>query len=168
MTRLSPLPIHAIAYRDVTARSTPLGDCDDFSTGFARIERMQYEAMSHAFRAHGGFLCSDDVAQGLRGVCDQPVSRLAHWIVSRSIISIGWRAQTLVPPFQFNMADMSIVPCVADVLEELRAVFDNWEMALWFAAPNAWLDYAAPVTLLTEDSLSVLQAARTDRFIALG
>ena len=168
MTRNLTIPLKTFSTNDVATRATSFGDCDDFSTGFARVERMQHEAMTHAFRGHGGFLSSDDVAQGLRGVCDQPVSKLARWIVSRSIISISWRAQTLIPAFQFDRADMSIVPGVADVLQELRTVFDNWELALWFAAPNAWLDYAAPVTLVTEDALSVLQAARTDRFIALG
>jgi hypothetical protein len=168
MTRNLSIPLNMLSPNDLEKRTTPFGDCDDFSRGFARIERMQHEAMTHAFRSHGGFISSDDVAQGLRGVCDQPVSRLARWIVSRAVISISWRARTLMPAFQFNRADMAIVPGVTDVLQELRTVFDNWELALWFAAPNAWLDYAAPVTLLADDALSVLQAARTDRFIALG
>ena len=169
MTRTSTIPLKAASTNDVTIRPHSFGHHDDgFSTGFERIERMQHEAMSRAFGAHGGFIGSDEVTQVLRGVCDQPVSRLARWIVSRSIISISWRGQTVMPAFQFNRIDMSILPCVADVLQELRAVFDNWELALWFAAPNAWLDYAAPVTLLADDASAVFQAARADRFIAFG
>jgi hypothetical protein len=166
MTRTLTIPPGKYLPHDVVTRSASLGERDDFNAGFAHIERTQHEAMTHAFRAHGGFISSDDVAQGLRGVCDQPVSRLARWIVSRSIISIGWRAQTLMPAFQFDLTDMSIVPVVKDVLGELRPVFDDWDLALWFAAPNACLDYAAPVALLADDASSVLQAARTDRFIA--
>jgi hypothetical protein len=162
------IPTTSHPHSDLPVRAPSFAGCNDFHTGFERIEHMQHEAMSHAFRSHGGFMSSDDVAHGLRGVCDQPISRLARWIVSRSIITISWRAQTLVPAFQFDRADMSIVPGVANVLQELRTAFDNWEMALWFAAPNAWLDYAAPVALLANDASSVVQAARTDRFIALG
>ena len=166
MTRTLTIPLSKFSPNDVVTRSASLGNRDDFSRGFAQIERSQHEAMTHAFRAYGGFISSDDVAQGLRGVCDQPVSKLARWIVSRSIISISWRAQTLMPAFQFDLDDMSILPAVTDVLGELGPVFDNWDLALWFAAPNACLDYAAPVALLADDALSVLQAARTDRFIA--
>lgn len=168
MTRALTMPLNVFSTNEMAACSRSCGDREAFSTGFARIEAMQHQAMSHAFRSHGGFIGSDDVTQELRRVCDQPISRLARWIVSRSIVSISWRAQTLMPAFQFDRADMSIRPCVSDVLLELGPVFDNWEMALWFATPNAWLDHAAPVTLLADDALSVLQAARTDRFVAFG
>lgn len=169
MTRASTMPMTVLSTDDAATRWHDLPPCDDdFSACFEPIERMQLEAMRHALRNHGGFISGDDVVQGLRRVCDQPVSRLARWIVSRSVISIGWAGQTLIPAFQFNRSDMAIVPCVADVLQELGSVFDNWELALWFAAPNAWLDYAAPVTLLSSDALAVVQAARSDRFIARG
>lgn len=168
MIKTIPIRSRYVEPIDPSSRAVVFGGCGHSSPAFERIERIQYEAMSHAFRAHGGFVCTDEVAQRLRCVADQPIARLARWIVSRSVISIAWRAQTLMPAFQFEVDEMSIRPCVAAVLQELRDVFDNWELALWFAAPNAWLDYAAPVAIMTEDALAVLQAARTDRFIARG
>lgn len=168
MNKTVPIRITRVEPIAPASRTAVFGGCGNSSPAYDRIERIQYEAMSHAFRAHGGFVCTDEVAQRLRRVADQPISRLARWIVSRSVISISWRAQTLLPAFQFEIDEMSIRPCFADVLQELRDVFDNWEMALWFAAPNAWLDYAAPVSIMTDDALAVLQAARTDRFIARG
>jgi hypothetical protein len=168
MNAIVPVRITHVEPIASAQRTAVFGDHGRFNTASERIERTQFEAMSHAFRAHGGFVCTDEVAQRLRCLVDQPISRLARWIVSRSVISISWRAQTLMPAFQFQLAEMSIRPCIADVLGELRDVFDNWELALWFAAPNAWLDDAAPVTLMTHDALAVLQAARTDRFVACG
>lgn len=165
-----PVPIRITKVEPIAPalRGAVFGDCGNISSACERSERIQYESMNHAFRLTGGFLSTDEVAQRLRRVVDQPISRLARWIVSRSVISISWRAQTLMPAFQFQLAEMSIRPCFASVLLELRDVFDNWELALWFAAPNAWLDYAAPVTIMPDDALAVMQAARTDRFIALG
>ncbi len=168
MNKTVPICITHVEPMTPTLRGAVFGNSSNVSSAFERIERIQYEAMNHAFRSHGGFVCTDEVAQRLRSVVDQPISRLARWIVSRSVISISWRAQTLMPAFQFQLAEMSIRPCFSDVIQELRDVFDNWELAMWFAAPNAWLDYAAPVAIMADDALAVLQAARTDRFIARG
>jgi hypothetical protein len=60
------------------------------------------------------------------------------------------------------------LPSVVDVVEELRDVFDDLELALWFVSPNAWLGHAAPVDLVNRDDETMLQAARADRFVAWG
>lgn len=128
----------------------------------------EFSAMHRAFQPHGGFFGSDELAGRLRVQSDQPISRLARWIVSRSIVSISWQAGMLIPAFQFEPGDYSVRPCCGRVLAELSGVFDDWELALWFAAPNAWLDFAPPVAVIARDERAVLQAARADRFIARG
>jgi hypothetical protein len=50
--------------------------------------------------------------------------------------------------FQFELTDISVRPAYARAADELKAVFDDWELALWFANPNAWLGYATHVALL--------------------
>ena len=147
-----------------------LAAMDDFPcrTTRERLDSRQFDAMSHAFRPHGGFAASDDVMRRLRPLSDQPLSMLARWIVSRTVLSVSWRDQSLLPMFQFDLADMSIKPACARVVAELKDVFDDWELALWFAAPNVWLDHAAPVALLADEEFAVLQAARADRFVARG
>ena len=147
-----------------------LADIDDHPCRTMRehIDSRQFDAMSHAFRPHGGFAGSDDVMRRLRPLSDQPLSMLARWIVSRTVLSVSWRDQSLLPMFQFELADMSVKPACARVVEELKDVFDDWELALWFAAPNVWLDHAAPVALLADEEFAVLQAARADRFVARG
>lgn len=140
----------------------------DVGLDFKPMEHMQFETMCRAFSGHGGFVGADELVERFRFVVDQPLSRLARWIASRSAISISWRAQTLIPAFQFTTVGVSIRPSCTDVLQELRDVFDEWELALWFASPNAWLGNAIPVDVLEGSRPAVLQAARADRFIARG
>ena len=124
--------------------------------------------MDDAFRPHGGFVSGDEAAQRLRCRSDQPLSLIARWIVSHSVINVTWRGEALMPVFQFDLVDMSIRPSCARVIRELARVYDNWELASWFAAPNAWLAHATPVARIAHDEVGVLQAARADRFIARG
>ena len=133
-----------------------------------RLDHQQFEAMSNAFRPHGGFVSGDDATQRLRRLSDQSLSTLERWLVSRKVLNVWWRDQTLMPMFQFDLENMAIKPACARVVDELKAVFDDWELALWFATPNTWLDCATPVALLASDAFAVLQAARADRFISRG
>jgi hypothetical protein len=132
------------------------------------VESRQFLAMERAFSVHGGMASGEEVARQLRQRCDQPISMLARWIVSRTVVSIAWRAQTLLPTFQFDRRDMSLRTPVVQAIAELRDVFDDWDLALWFAQPNAWLKDSSPVDLLAQDDTAVLQAARADRFVARG
>jgi acyl-CoA synthetase (AMP-forming)/AMP-acid ligase II len=133
-----------------------------------RIEDRQFLSMTQAYGRAGGLASGDAVARLLRKCSDQPISMLARWIVERSIVSIEWQSQLLIPLFQFDPSDMSLRPCVTQVVQELRSVFDAWELALWFAQPNVWLRDAAPMDDVQRDTAMVLEAARTDRFIAGG
>ena len=143
-------------------------DRDGLDTPRARLERQQFETMRMAFLPHGGFVGGDDVTHHLRRHQDQPLSTLERWLVSRKVLNVWWRDRTLMPLFQFDLENMAIRPTCARVVDELKAVFDDWELALWFATPNTWLDCAAPIALLASDDGAVLQAARADRFISRG
>jgi hypothetical protein len=140
-------------------------DCRDVRL---RLERQQFETMSEAFRPHGGFVSGDAVTHRLRRLPDQPPPTFERWLVSRKVLSVRWRDQTLMPLFQFDLETMAIRPACTRVVDELKAVFNGWELALWFATPNTWLDCAKPVALLASDEFAVLQAARADRFISQG
>ena len=166
MTRTQPVQVNRVKAIDPVWRSTIFGACDGLNDGQYRMGRQELAVMSHAFRLHGGFMDTDEVALKLRCCCDQPISRLARWIVSRSIVCISWEAQIRIPVFQFAPANMSIRPCCAAILDELRDVMDNWEIGLWFASPNARLDFSTPVAVLAREAPEVLQAARRDRLLA--
>lgn len=147
-------------------RTAMFGDCEQLNEKQYLWGKQEFAEMSHAFRPHGGFVSTDEVALKLRCCCEQPIARLARWIFSRSVVCISWDAESLMPAFQFAPDDMTVRPRCAAVLDELRDILDNWEMGLWFAAPNALLDYAAPVAVMEHESLAVLRAARGDRLLA--
>jgi hypothetical protein len=133
-----------------------------------RLSEDQCATMARAYASSGGIAGCDEMVGLLRSCFDQPISVLARWIVARTVVNFEWRATTMLPIFQFDLTDMTIRPQVSGVLSELRDVFDDQELALWFAQPNAWLDGRTPVDVLRTDAESVLHAARADRYIACG
>jgi hypothetical protein len=132
------------------------------------LSEHQYVAMADAYGPSGGIAGCDAMVGLLRSSFDQPISVLARWIVGRTVVSFEWRSTTLLPMFQFDLADMTIRPRVSDVLRELRDAFDDQALALWFTRPNAWLDGRTPVDVLRNDAASVLHTARADRYVACG
>ena len=93
---------------------------------------------------------------------------LARWIVGREVLSFVWRSQTLIPLFQFDPQRGCVRPGMRETIAELSAAFDDLETALWFAQPNAWLTGSAPADVFAHDTPAVLEAARADRFVAMG
>jgi len=136
--------------------------------GLRHHQERDFALMNQAFYATGGFMDGDVLAGHMRASCDQPISAIARWIVRRQVVSIVWQSQLILPRFQFEQPGMSRRASVTRIIDELKDVFDNWDLALWFAQPNAWLDDSAPVDLIATDERSVHEAARADRFIALG
>lgn len=126
----------------------------------------QYREMERSFRANGGIADVDEVTTLLGRHTDQPISVLAHWIVNRDVISFDWRGRTLLPLFQFDLDAMAPRASVTGVIRELVPVLNDWELALWFAAPNGWLDDIAPVDIIDSDAGAVYEAARADRYLA--
>ena len=126
------------------------------------------DAMERAFRSSGGMVAADELARLLRGRVEQPLSRVARWIVAREVVSFEWRSQTMLPLFQFDLHAARVRAPVAAVVRELAVVFDDWDLARWFTEPNAWLGDAAPAKLVDAHAGALLAAARADRFIAKG
>jgi hypothetical protein len=130
----------------------------------SRLRLAQFNAMDAAYRSTQGACDCTEVVLRLLPHCDQPISTLAHWIVDRKVVAFDWRSQTLLPLFQFQLSDMSLRPPVQHVVQELTGVLDDWDLALWFALPNHWLNLARPVDAIDNDAPAVLDAARAQRF----
>lgn len=128
----------------------------------------QFVALLNSYRDSGGLARAPEVVALLnrRGGTDLPT--LASWIVKREVICLEWQSQAWLPWFQFNRLDMTQQPGLGPVLAELSPVFDPWELASWFAQPNAWLGDRTPAAMLGLDLQVVLNASRADRFIAKG
>ncbi len=125
-------------------------------------------ALPEAFARIGGLLTGDDLALVLRSSLDQPVSRLAQWIAHRQVVNFVWHAEFLLPRFQFEPESMRPRSRLSDVIAELADVYDDWDIAAWFARPNTWLNDKAPASVFALDPCSVVGAARADRFVAIG
>ena len=122
--------------------------------------------MQMALHASGGVVTGDAFSVLLRCHCDQPLSRLARWIVNREIVSFEFHSR--LPMFQFVRPMLTVHSGVPQVIGELSGVFDDMELAEWFVTPNSWLAGALPADLVHADGEHVLAAARADRFVADG
>lgn len=120
------------------------------------------------FERSGGLASAEQVVELVRKHSDQPISRLARWIVSRQVLCLEWRSQTLLPMFQFDVLSMEPWPGVSQALAELPAAYDDWDLMIWFSQPSPWLDARTPADLIVADLPAVLQAARADRFVEKG
>jgi hypothetical protein len=137
---------------------------------------LHWLATAAAFSSTGGLVSGEDLAELIRHRCEvagwlpesQPLSLVARWIASRAVISLDSPWGPLFPLFQFDLPTASVVDAMAPLLDELRAVFDDVELALWFVTPNNWLGGARPVSAMHHSLPAVMQAARADRFVAGG
>lgn len=129
-----------------------------------------------AFSGTGGLVSGDDLADLIRHRCEvagwlpdsEPVSLVARWIVTRAVVSLDSPWGPMFPLFQFDLPTASVIDAMTPLLNELRPVFDDVELALWFVTPNDWLGGARPVSAMHHSLPAVLQAARADRFVAGG
>ena len=133
--------------------------------GFGSVAKGQFAEMSRTYGLYGGLATGDEVVWRMKDRWRQPISVLAKWIVGRSIVNVAWRSCFLIPVFQFT-PHMGIRTGVSAVLDELASVFDDWEIAFWFAEPNAWLRGERPLDLVSIDDAAITEAARADRFVA--
>ncbi len=122
------------------------------------------------YQRHGGLVTGDACVEMLlraRG-CAQPMSQLARWIVDRQVLCLDWHGVHMLPLVQFESARPRVKPAVRCALAELRDVFDDRELALWFVEPNEWLDGAMPIDCVEGDGDALHRAACADRYVAAG
>ena len=125
----------------------------------------QFLSMLRGFRASGG------LHRGSRYAARARCCRMADDQNAGDVtppLYFEWGGELWFPAFQFNPADRSLRCAPAQIIAELAPLFDGWELAQWFVAPNLWLGDARPVDLLDIDPDGVVGAARADRFIATG
>lgn len=129
-----------------------------------------------AFAQSGGLVSGDELAELLRqhGEGDeersqvQPVSLVARWIVARSVVTLDGPWGRMLPLFQFDLPRATVHEAMRPLLSELRGAFEDTELAMWFVTGNDWLAGACPEQVMHTDLNAVRQAARSDRFVAVG
>jgi hypothetical protein len=124
-----------------------------------------FSAMGKAFRASGGLVRGDDLVHVMAARRYGDYLSLARLIVAREVLSFDWNDSFWLPMFQFDPRDLSFRPELRELIKRLHSDMDGWNLAVWFAQPNAGLHHLAPVDLLPTDLSGVLGAARADRII---
>ncbi|WP_137921500.1 hypothetical protein [Hydrogenophaga sp. 2FB] len=137
------------------------------------VSPCQWLSTEAAFADTGGLVSGNELAELIRSRCrlrqaSEPVALVARWISFKNVVSLDSPWGLMLPVFQFDLPRAAIHPGVLLVLSELKGVLDDAELALWFVTPNEWLQEARPVEGLNSHLSAVRQAARTDRFVALG
>jgi hypothetical protein len=83
-------------------------------------------------------------------------------------IRFSWGGWTWLPLFQFRMEELILREEPVRVADALGPEFNGWDVANWFIARNAWLRNQRPIDLIDKELALVIEAARTDRFVATG
>jgi len=127
-----------------------------------------FVSLMSAYRPSGGIARGDDLSRHLSAAEPGYLTHLARQIVSGSILSFQWRQSFWVPLFQFEPGTSQVKTCVSQPMGELTPAFDSWETAVWFVQPHTLLNSERPLDVLDKKPNDVLEAARNDRFVAMG
>ena len=127
-----------------------------------------FVAMLTAYRPTGGTARSEDLGRLLENRPYGDSMSLTRLVDAGEVFGFEWRNAFWIPMFQFDLRDLSVKPGPRKVLAEFAGVLNGWALASWFAEPNTWLNGARPVDKIDADLTAVVDAARTDRFIAAG
>lgn len=122
----------------------------------------QHAQMLGLYGSHGGILNADQYASLVFDHVPQVLSQLARSVLNRSVVSIRSRSSLELPLFQFKPNSVECKDVVAEVLGLLRARYSDWEVALWFVAPNRALGGRLPVELARAEDVGVCDAARAE------
>lgn len=127
-------------------------DTNPSSNGFLTLIR--------AFFGSGGTARAEELERQLQERQRGDYISLARLMASGKVFVFEWRDTFWVPMFQFDPQDFSVKSTFERIRDELTPKLNGWQMAQWFAMPNARLDNRRPVDVLDVDFASVLAAAR--------
>ena len=116
-------------------------------------------ALLEAFRATGGTARGEILGRLLEDHRIGDAVRLAKLIYTGQAFGCEWRDSLWIPMFQFDANDLVLKASVQSVRAELPSLWSGWQVASWFAAPNARLDGHTPADRLDSDLEGVVQAA---------
>ena len=106
-------------------------------------------------------LRSIDVARQTGSTARNESAKASRWKSEGRIFSVSSRGVDYYPAFQFSPVSGEPRPIIREVIQLLGAS-NEWQIALWFAAVNGWLDGRRPMDAIARDPEAVLDAARRD------
>jgi len=117
-------------------------------------------ALLEAFRATGGTAPGEIVGRLLEEHQVGNAVSLAKLIYTGQAFGFEWRDSLWIPMFQFDANDLALKASAQNVRAELPSLWSGWQVASWFAAPNARLDGHSPADRFDSDLEAVLKAAQ--------
>jgi hypothetical protein len=122
-------------------------------------EARRWAEAQAAFLAEHESVTGPELARltGSRSV--NPSARAHSWVKANRIFSVNDGTGERYPLFQLQEGHPR--PQLAEILPTLRRKLSNWQIALWFASPNAWVGgWRRPIDVLVERPEIVINAAR--------
>jgi hypothetical protein len=106
---------------------------------------------------------SKQVADLLDSKAKNRAATASHLKDKGKIFSVRLHGQDYFPTFQFDLLARRCHPEMAQLIQILARDYDpGWQLALWFAGPNEWLEGQTPLALWVHDRAAVVQAAKAE------
>ena len=90
---------------------------------------------------------------------------VSRWMREGKLFAVRWSGVDLYPAFQF--AGGIPTPVIERILAVLPKDMTGWQIAMWFASGNGWLEGAEPKDRLS-DPVAVIEAAEKLSDLAIG
>jgi hypothetical protein len=123
--------------------------------------------MLRGYRSSGGVLDAVELETRSRSDGAGVGGAFADWRRDGTLFAFEWRGRAWIPRFQLSPAYLPR-DSVVRICNELRPVFDNWDLSIWFSQRNDALGGHVPADRVSIDPSSVHQAARLERFLGAG
>lgn len=149
------------------AATVPMPSAPGAQQSAASVSDQTFVALLRAYRAAGGIARSEELRRRAEATRRDATRYVGDLPDPDGSVNFTWNDMQWWPLFQFD-AEMSVRPEVARIAREFAAAIADWELARWFVTPNDWLGGEVPIDCVSSRSGATLQAARADRFIAVG
>jgi len=133
-------------------------DAPAASTDYRTHEARRWAETRAAFLAEHESVTAPELAKLTGSHSINPSARAHSWVKANRIFSVNDGTGERYPLFQLREGQP--LPQLAEILPLLKRKLTNWQIALWFTAPNAWVGgWRRPVDALTEAPEVVIDAA---------
>ena len=129
------------------------------SVDYRAHEARRWAEARAAFLAEHESVTAPELARltGSRSI--NPSARAHSWVKANRIFSVNDGTGERYPLFQIQEGQP--LPQLTEILPILKRKLSNWQIAMWFTAPNAWVGgWRRPIDVLTESPDVVIDAAR--------
>jgi hypothetical protein len=129
------------------------------SSDYRAHEARRWAEARLAFLAEHESVTAPELARLTGSKSVNPSARAHSWVKADRIFSVNDGTAERYPLFQLREGQP--LPQLVEILPILKRKLSNWQIALWFTAPNAWVgDWRRPIDVLTENPDLVIGAAR--------